>query len=63
MLVFKKLKTHVMTTLSINLIYFITIIVALLFFKYPGFLKFLFIMQIFLYLSFYFILLKKKINL
>jgi len=60
MLVFKKLKTHIMTTLSINFFYFITIIVALFFFNYPGFLKFLFVMQIFLYMSFYLILLKKK---
>jgi len=60
MLVFAKFKTHVKTTLVINFFYFITILMALFFFKDPGFLKILFILQIFFYIMFYLILLKKN---
>ncbi len=60
MLVFAKFKTHVKTTLVINFFYFITILAALFFFKNPGFLKTLFILQIFLYIIFYLILVKKN---
>jgi len=60
MLVYKNLKTHNMTTLSINFFYLITIILGLFFFKNSGLLKVLFIIQIFLYLGFYYILIKKK---
>jgi UDP-N-acetylmuramyl pentapeptide phosphotransferase/UDP-N-acetylglucosamine-1-phosphate transferase len=60
MLVFASFKTHVKTTLIINSFYFVTLIVALFFFKSPGFLKVLFILQILLYIASYFTLLKKK---
>jgi len=60
MLVFAKFKTHVKTTLVINFFYFITILMALFFFKDPGILKILFILQIFFYIMFYLILLKKN---
>jgi len=60
MLVFSYFKTHVKTTLSINSFYFLTMIVVLFFFSYPGFLKILFILQIFFYVVFYLILLRKK---
>jgi len=60
MLIFKSFKTHVKTTLVINFFYFITILVALFFFKNPGFLKILFILQIFFYIIFYLILVKKN---
>jgi len=62
MLVFVSFKTHVKTTLIINSFYFVTLIVALFFFKNPGYLKVLFILQILLYIVSYFTLLKKKIN-
>jgi len=62
MLVFASLKTHVKTTLVINFFYFITLIIALFFFKNPGFLKVLFILQILFYIVSYLTLLKKKIN-
>jgi len=60
MLVFKRFKTHVKTTLVINFFYFITILLALFFFKDPGFLKILFILQIFFYIIIYLILVKKN---
>jgi len=60
MLVFASFKTHFKTTLVINFFYFITLIIALFFFKNPGLLKVLFILQILLYIMSYLILLKKK---
>jgi len=60
MLVFSYFKTHVKTTLSINFFYILTMVVVLFFFSYPGFLKVLFILQIFFYVVFYLILLRKK---
>jgi len=60
MLVFARLKTHVKTTLVINFFYLITIFVALFFFKDPGYLKILFILQILFYIMFYLILVKKN---
>ena len=60
MLVFARLKTHVKTTLVINFFYLITIFVALFFFKDPGYLKILFILQILFYIMFYLMLVKKN---
>ncbi len=61
MLVFARFKTHVKTTLVINFFYFITILIALFFFKNPGFLKILFILQIFFYIMILFNISKKKL--
>ena len=60
MLVFAKFKTHVKTTLVINFFYFITILVALFFFKSPVYLKIMFILQILFYIMFYLMLVKKN---
>jgi len=60
MLVFSYFKTHVKTTLSINFFYILTMAVVLFFFSYPGLLKILFIVQIFLYILVYFLLIAKK---
>jgi len=60
MLVFAYFKTHIKTTLLINFFYFIYMILVLFFFKYPGFLKVLFILQMFLYINFYLFFLKKN---
>jgi len=59
MLVYARFKSHIKTTLLINFFYLSSIIVVLFFFKNPGFLKVFFILQIFLYIIFYFHLLKK----